>query len=112
MQISHAQMQAVTHSVVLVLAPGSIYIIMIICMYKSSYLISYNNIIVIASVVSVVLVVIAVVAVTIIIWTLVFVRVKRKQAALLQHNYEIPQLPTGKMNNYYPIGIEDKKNLI
>ena len=63
---------------------------------------SDNAIIVIASVVSVVLVVaIAVVAVTIIILTLVLVRVKRKQAALLQHNYEIPQLPTSKMSNYY-----------
>ena len=52
--------------------------------------------------VSIVLIVaIAVVAITIIILTLVLVQVKRKQAALLQHNYEIPQLPTSKMSNYY-----------
>ena len=56
----------------------------------------------IVSVASVALVAIAVVAAAIIILILVFVRAKRKRAVQLQHNYEIPQLPTSKKNYCYP----------
>ena len=63
----------------------------------------------IASVASVALVAIAVVAAAIIILTLVFVRVKRKRAVRLQHNYEIPQLPTSKMKIIVILDIKDKK---
>ena len=66
-----------------------------------------SNTIVISSVVSVVLIVaLAVVAAAIIIFALVFVRVKRKRAALLQRDYyddTIPQSPIAK-------SVQDKKD--